>query len=1006
VLLCCAPLAFGSTIDSSWSVRPWQSDEGLPNNQVTGLAQTADGYIWVATPSRVVRFDGVSFEDFPLKNLVPGFAQKPAVLLATRNGLWVGFDHGAVIFFNGDTPRVVSKDLPDRVPQTLTETTDGTLWITYRAGVTYRITGEKARLCTAQEGFPSGYVCSLTTDTTGQLWFGKSGRVGVFHEGHFLTQVEFSRQTCRIAAARTGGLWICAGRQLFRYRRGSSAEPCGEIVAGATTEPTALLEDRNGGVWIGTSDNGLFHFDGKNFESVAISRGAISTLLEDREGSLWVGIDGGGLNRVRPRAVHLENAATGLPADTIQSIAEDTRGIVWLTTQTGLLVRQASAGWEIVSQQTDWPGGRPTCIAPDADGGMWIATKDNVVHHWQAGRFTSVRRGDGLLSRTVHALVVDRNGDVWLGEESPDILQRLRHGELKTFPLPAGIRVIRAMAEDDAGDIWLGTSKGMLLRIHAERVIDETARIVGKNTWRSIRYLRPAPGGRLWIAYADEGLGLYQNGRFANLTAAQGLPDNNLSQVISDGRGWLWIGGDHGLFKAREEELENVAWGRAQKVRVVRYGRNEGLASLQANFGDSPAALRTRDGRILMPLRTALAVIDPTQVHEDAPPPPVVVTAVLVNDVVVARFGGIGIAPGEIDLRQTSNPLRLAADHRRLEINYTALSYVAPENVRFQYRLEGFDDDWVDAGTQRNARYPRLPAGSYRFRVKACNSDGVWNDAGAGFAFTVAPFFWQTWWFRLVGAAVLLAGTVAIVRIVSLRRLRRRLRSLEEQTTLDRERARIARDMHDDLGSRLTHLTLLVELAQRAAVDNRDARLNQIASTVRRASESLDEIVWAVNPGNDVFPRLIHYVSQYAVEFLGVAGIRCRIDLPDRLPNRAISPELRHNLFLVLKEALTNVARHAQATEVWLRATIGNDGFTLMIEDNGRGFSEAPDDGRADGLRNMQTRMKDCGGRLEITSAPGAGARLLLVIAWPRENIQFAAPAAQVASGRPLVNHA
>jgi signal transduction histidine kinase len=375
-------------------------------------------------------------------------------------------------------------------------------------------------------------------------------------------------------------------------------------------------------------------------------------------------------------------------------------------------------------------------------------------------------------------------------------------------------------------------------------------------------------------------------------------------------------------------------------------------------------------------------VVTPDNLTENAKPPPVLITRVAVNDQSVARFSGVVPTGGLIDLRNAPAALQLAPDHRRLEFDFTALSFSAPENVRFRYRLEGFDDEWVDGGRQRSVTYSRLARGDYRFSVKACNGDGVWNETGTTLALRVLPFFWQTWWFQTTAVGLVVSSIIGGVRYASFRRLRRRVQELEQRAALDRERSRIARDIHDDLGSRLTQATLLVELAQRAAPEKSAEHMQHIAATVRQVSESLDEIIWAVNPRNDVFPRLINYVTQFAVDFLNTADIRCRVDVPNALPEHPISPEVRHHLLLVAKEALTNVARHSRANEAWVRVAVRPEGFTLGIEDNGGGCSGTPDDVRADGLRNMQQRMRDIGGDMQLESQPNMGTRLSFSLAW------------------------
>jgi signal transduction histidine kinase len=301
--------------------------------------------------------------------------------------------------------------------------------------------------------------------------------------------------------------------------------------------------------------------------------------------------------------------------------------------------------------------------------------------------------------------------------------------------------------------------------------------------------------------------------------------------------------------------------------------------------------------------------------------------------------------------------------------------------------VHGFDEDWVEAGTQRLASYSRLPAGSYRFEVIGCNHAGIWNEAGATFRFAVLPFFWQTLSFRVTIIALFTLGVVAIVRYVSFRRLHLRMLHLEHQAALHRERARIAKDIHDDLGANLTQIALLGELADqdRDAPARAGERIRQISGTARQAIKSLDEIVWAVNPRNDTLAHLIDYAGQFALDYLRVAGIRCRLDFPATPPSREISTDVRHNLFLVIKEALHNTVKHARATEVWLRVHAGSDGLHISIEDNGRGFSETHTANGADGLHNMRQRVDEIGGVCTIESRQGAGTTLKIKLPWSRK---------------------
>jgi signal transduction histidine kinase len=610
---------------------------------------------------------------------------------------------------------------------------------------------------------------------------------------------------------------------------------------------------------------------------------------------------------------------------------------------------------------------------------------------WRDGRFVPWGDPAQIKAQTIHTLVVATNGDLWLGEDIPVGVQRLRHGKVDTFEVPPDIRVIRASVEDAAGSIWFGTSKGVLLRVEGDHLVDVTAQTTAE--LQSIRGLCATPDGSLWIAYAGWGIGRLARGAYAGISMRQGLYDDYVSQIIPDGRGWLWFGANRGLFKVRQQELEAFAAGRISRVRSVHfgpgeYGQGEARPSLQANFGSAPVALRSRDGKLWLPMRTGVVVADPARLRENLRPPIVLLNQVKVGETAVAGYGGlIGLPPAPqgkiLDLAEPSGALRLQPDHRRLEFDFTGLSFVGAENNTFRYRLGNVDENWTET-SQRYAVYSRLSPGQYKFEVRACNSEGIWSVGAAQLNLEVMPFFYQTWWFRGSALACFTGALIAIVRYVSFRRLRLRLQHLEQQAALHRERARIAKDIHDDLGASLTQISLIGELARQdhAAPDKVVERIGKISDTARHAVKSLDEIVWAVNPRNDTLANFIDYTGQYALDYLRVAGLRCRLDLPEQVPARELSTDVRHNLFLVVKEAITNSVKHSGATELRLQIDVSGEKLSVSIEDNGAGFASAPENPTADGLLNMQQRLADIGGQCRIEGRPGAGARVSIEFPW------------------------
>lgn len=968
--------------NSAWSVHVWQSDEGLPNNNVTSLAQTADGYLWMATPTKLARFDGMQFEVFSPRSIVPQFDRKITTVLQARDGgLWLGMERGPVLCLKGGDIQVFTNSVPDTVAETMVEDAEGAVWVLFYGGP-----GEM--LCRIQDGKVSPMRTgsgsrALASDRRGRIWFINSGRINVFQHGQFQVVAQVSSRTACLAAASDGGIWVGSGLELFKYDETNGLKKIGTCDPQTDdAQPTALLEDHTGAVWLGTSDSGLFRFVAGHAENIPASHREILSLLEDREGNLWVGTGGGGLDRVQPRAIELEGTERGLPFEAVESLCQDTRGVIWAATQNGLLACRQNGVWSTITTNTGWPGGKVDCVTADNAGNVWFGLQSRELVSWQDGHFKIWNEADGITSRRIHSLLACRNGDVWIGGNVPDGLQRLRAGRFQNFQLPPEVHVIRAMAEDAAGNVWVGTANGTLLKISGDQVTDESVQLSG--TQWSIRSLYVSSDGSLWIGYSGWGLGRFKDGHYSRVTSQQGLFDDQISQVISDGRGWLWLGADHGIFKIRQQEFDEVAAGRTAHLHSIPYGPSDDLPSLQANFGAAPGALRSRDGRLWIPTRTALAVVRPDQLREDPEPPSVLLTRVVADDQLVAVYGGASPVQDAADLRDRQITFRFPPDYHRLEFDFTALSYTAPESVSFQYRLDGLDDKWIEGESQRNVSFSRLPAGNYRFRVRACNRDGVWNETGAALAFKVEPFLWQTWWFRLGALAGFTGVIFAIARYVSFRRLRLRLQQYAQQAALDKERTRIARDIHDDLGCRLTKIVLLTELTLRDSgkADNTVDRVKQISTTAREGMQSLDATVWAINPRNDTLPDLIDYLGQFALEFLQAADIRCQLDLPEHPPARAISAEVRHNLFLAVKEALNNSVRHSNAGQVHLRVAINGDSLAITIEDDGRGFERAPDNACADGLRNMRQRMEEISGECRIESRPGAGTKISFVHPW------------------------
>ena len=475
----------------------------------------------------------------------------------------------------------------------------------------------------------------------------------------------------------------------------------------------------------------------------------------------------------------------------------------------------------------------------------------------------------------------------------------------------------------------------------------------------------------MWIGTLGGGLGRLQNGRFVFADVRQGLTDDVIASIVDDGLGYFWLRTERGICRVKQQDVEEFADGTRTHFESVRYGKDDGLVSVECIGGFQPAAWRTRNGEIWFATSKGAVVTDPSSLPANLIQPPLVLEKILVNDNIVTNRAAIKIPYG----------------YRKLEFEYTAPNFSSPERIHFRHQLVGLDPDWVDAGTARAVSYPRLAPGRYVFQFTARNSDGVWNETPMAVGFEVTPAYWQTTWFESL-ALLAFAGLVAGgVRHRYRQKMRRKLRALEQAHAIEQERMRIARDIHDDLGARLTQMAFLSEMTagELGPQTRAGERLEKIATGSRQAIRSLEEIVWAVNPRKDSLADFLDFLSHYANEFFRATEIRCRQDLPLIIPEIPLPADVRHHLFLACKEALNNIQKHAQATEVWLRMKLNKTDLEVTVEDNGRGFQTPARSRSGNGLMNLHTRLATVGGQCQVDSRPGHGTCVRLTLRLPDE---------------------
>ena len=464
------------------------------------------------------------------------------------------------------------------------------------------------------------------------------------------------------------------------------------------------------------------------------------------------------------------------------------------------------------------------------------------------------------------------------------------------------------------------------------------------------------------------GLNRLDDGHMTHYSKSTGLPDGTVCSIIEDQHGNFWLGTFDGIVRVSRSELEAVAAGNQTTLRSFAFGTEHGLASSECTISGQPNVCRTPDGKLWFATTRGLAMVDPKHVEIDERPPRVMIEGVQVD--------GQPLRIGETPM--------IPPGSEWVEIRYTGISLSDPDHVRFQYRLEGHDDDWVDAKQRRTANYTNVPPGNYQFRVRASNNHGAWDAVEAALPLRFGAYYWQTVWFRIAATVLVAAAGAWLIRSVLARRYHRQVERLEREGAIERERSRIARDMHDQLGAELTQISFQSQtLSGRLDHGSRSAELAHVESIIRAAdnlASGMDEVVWVTDPAKDTLESLANYLTTYSEEFFKASTVRLRLDLPLDLPGIPLPSEIRHQVLMVAKEAMTNVAKHAEAREVHLRLSVDGQRLTVVIEDDGRGLEASRNGREGNGLNNMRARIDAIGGQIEIVSGRPSGTRIAISI--------------------------
>ncbi len=944
----------------------WQTEQGLPQNSVNALLQDHDGYLWIGTFGGLARFDGERFKVFDSAG-TPGFGSNQILsLYESRSGvLWIGtVDGGLIRLENGVATTYTERDgLPSRFIASLRGDAEGNVWIKSSRGVA-KFAGAKLAAYPTHRGKAVKEFYLQARD--GSMWFRCGTDLVRFGADGSLATLKVRKPSVfLVQEARDGSVWVAVRDEyrLVRYDQGVFSDvplpPMGRRALAAGNDPEYALtmaEGADGELLLYTPAGLVRIVDGRPSPPQPLSLPAnggelpkVRSLLVDREGNLWVGMVGPGLLRLRPAPLTAYAKDEGLSDSSFNTVFQDREGRIWLGGD-GLY-------WLDGHRFHRFPGVNDILtLAQTGDGDLWFGGYSGL-YRWRSGVLSHFQ----VEAPAVGSIYQDREGTLWIGgfmEERPGGLYRFREGKLDRIP---GISGVAQIIGGRAGGFWVAALEGLF------EVRGGKAFLYAPN--------RSLPGhivdidqdssGTLWLATYGGGLFRFRDGRWKAMTTKDGLPNNMLLRILEDGEGNLWFTSTRNIFRLSRKELNDFAEGRISSLLPVSYGVAEGMRSSECN-GGSPGGWKTRDGRIWFPTLRGVVAIDPTA--GSRLPPPVVLEEAWANQLTLARDGQTSVPPG----------------NNTFDFRFTALSFSAPEKLRFKYRLEPFDKDWVDAGTRRTAHYTNMAPGKYSFQVAAANNYGIWNEQGARVRFVLQPHFYQTNGFRALCAAVFLGLLWTAYQF--------RVRQLHHQfeMTLEArvgERTRIARELHDTLLQSFHGLLLRFQAVSNVLPEG---------EAKKRLESAIDQAAQAITEGRDAIQglrssTLVTSDLAVAVSALGdelaadaSTGNSAVLSVHVEGTPRNLHPILRDEVYRIAGEALRNASQHAQARRIEVEIRYDDQQFRLRVRDDGKGIDPKVlnKEGRTGhfGLRGMRERAKLVGGQLDVWSEVDTGTEVELTI--------------------------
>lgn len=941
----------------------WKTEDGLPQNSISAMAQTPDGYLWIGTFGGLARFDGVRFKVYtPANTSELNSSRITAMATDTDGKLWIGTERGEILCYKDGKFKLIddgSKDEHKSVVEMFADN-NGEVWI----GV-----GKKIKICVGEQckntHFNDG-IRTIRKDKNGIVWIITEGKLAKFFDEKYDFDGKVTDELISIEANPNGGLWIVKKDEFGIYRngiyqtKGKFPKPVNYVGTFVKPDGTLLISFN---VFIyEVSETSAKDFE--IYEITNVSGVTMRDIFVDREGIIWVGRVGDGLVRLLERRVKHLLLDSEFSFTAANSLAEDAQENIWITTNYGLF-RGTEEKIEKISKEVkkqNYPRG---AMLIDSQGTMWTGTTEGL-QSYKDGEFKFHCEISWEKAQSGNSLFEDKRKNLWYGCEDCGVLVSDGEKIIARYTTENGLagNSVNVIHESPDGSMWFGTRSGISYFKDGEFTNYKSENGLSNEY---VRDVFEDKDGTLWFGTYGGGLNRFKDGEFISITTKNGLFDDIVSRILIDDEDNFWMLGNRGIYSVNRKMLNDFADGKIKQVYCGAYTTADGMLTSEGNGGYQGAGLRTRDGKLWFPMINGIVIIDPKQEKLSSPKP--LIEEIFLNSV-------------EIDTKDKK--VEINPGNESLEINYTGIGFRKPDQIQFRYRLAGLDENWTDAGSRRIANYSYLPSGNYRFQLRAANADGVWSEQIAEFEIVVFPPFWKTWWFFTLACLVVILALYAtyeyrnwyFAREKAVREeFARRLLNAQEQ-----ERRRIASEIHDNLGQQL-----LIIKNFAAYCLNKTSKKSKIQEQIFQISETADE---ALNEVRSMAKNL----SPYHLDKVGLTSTisymlkhvdeSCEIEFQTEIDNvdGVLPKEDEINLYRIVQESVNNIVKHSQAEVAKVSLKKRANILILKITDNGNGFQQSESDYQklGMGLNGITERTKMLGGNLNIKSIPKKGTEIVL----------------------------